>query len=91
MLSTASCNGIYNSPYGQMVPATAYGMPIEDHLRNVAKGTLRDTIIRQGTARGGIPQWQGDTEEGLRTEYAGSAPGQLYAYSTKPMKISRSE
>jgi len=51
MLSTASCSGVYNSPYNLSNPQTAFGLPIESHLRNVAKGTLRETILRLGSGK----------------------------------------
>jgi hypothetical protein len=106
MLSTGSCAGVYNSPYDQMAPATVYGLPIEEHLRNVAKGTLRSTILRMSSAQQGPETWvrgptgkeseYGDTyaygpEGGGGTEYSGQGSGgqQLYAYSTKPIKITR--
>jgi len=106
MLSTGSCAGVYNSPYDQMAPATVYGLPIEEHLRNVAKGTLRSTIkhvtgnqqppetwVRGPTAK---ESEYGDTyaygpEDGSNNGDYGQrgGGGQLYAYSTKPIKITR--
>lgn len=99
MLSTGSCAGIYNSPYDQMAPATVYGLPIEEHLRNVAKGTLRTTILRMTGNTPGPETWvRGPT--GKESEYgesyahgpeggAENTGGQLYAYSTKPIPIIR--
>lgn len=55
LLSTKSCPGLYNSPYAQMAQETVYGLPIEQHLRNVATGTLRSSIdmsTRTGTKTG---------------------------------------
>jgi len=49
MRSTGSCAGVYNSPYDQMAPATVYGLPIEEHLRNVARGTLRQQILEMSS------------------------------------------
>lgn len=107
MLSTGSCAGVYNSPYDQMAPATVYGLPIEEHLKNVSKGTLRTTIMRmQGNAQGpetwvrgptGKESEYGDSyaygpDAGANTEHGGGGAGgggQLYAYSTKPIKITR--
>jgi hypothetical protein len=49
MLSTGTCAGVYNSPYDQMAPATVYGLPVEEHLRNVARGTLRQQILKKSS------------------------------------------
>jgi len=100
MLSTGSCAGVYNSPYDQMAPATVYGLPIEEHLKNVSKGTLRTTIMTvQGNAQGSETWVRGPTgkesENGESYAYGPDAAnsqyggGQLYAYSTKPIKITR--
>jgi hypothetical protein len=106
MLSTGCCAGVYNSPYEQLAPATAFGLPIEEHLRNVAKGTLRATIMRTGMQQEPETWVRGPTgkESELGESYAhgpiegimsggvevlGGQGGQLYAYSTKPIRISR--
>uniref|UniRef100_A0A7S0EK24 Uncharacterized protein n=1 Tax=Hanusia phi TaxID=3032 RepID=A0A7S0EK24_9CRYP len=92
MLSTASCSGVYNSPYVSN-PQTAFGLPIESHLRNVAKGTLRETILRFGSGK--TDKWtegKVNLSDGTaQVLHVSTAGGQLYAYSTKPMKISRSD
>mmetsp|Transcript_3052 Transcript_3052/g.7622 ORF Transcript_3052/g.7622 Transcript_3052/m.7622 type:complete len:279 (+) Transcript_3052:27-863(+) len=75
MASTASCSGVYNSPYHQATQATVYGMAVEEHLQNVAKGTLRESILRYGTNTGLLP------EEHVQGEQ------QIYTYSTKPVQI----
>ena len=38
--STASCAGIYNSPYHIGYHPTAFGVPVEDHLRNAVRRSL---------------------------------------------------
>lgn len=42
--STASCAGIYNSPYHVGYHPTAFGVPVEDHLRNA----VRPAAARRG-------------------------------------------
>ena len=92
---------------GLVLSCAAYGLPIEDHLRNVVKGTLRSTILglnqsQQGQAQTWVRGPTGkDSEYGYESlgpeggawyqEDASSAGagGQLYAYSTKPIKITR--
>jgi len=114
MLSTATTRGVYNSPYQHLAPQTAYGLPIEEHLKNVSKGTLRQTIeLRTGVAHGrqlrgstgpqvwkssapptGVPSHAPSSAAGARDMVppASAASGaQLYAFSTKPIKISRQD
>jgi hypothetical protein len=83
MLSTASCRGVYNSAYHQPTQATMFGLPVEEHLRNVAKGTLRMTVgrIRAETM---------SSQTSMPTGYGSGDDGDgLYAFATKPAKISR--
>jgi len=39
--STASCAGIYNSPYHIGYHPTAFGVPVEDHLRNAVRPLIK--------------------------------------------------
>lgn len=39
--STASCSGIYNSPYHIGYHPTAFGVPVEDHLRNAVRPVIK--------------------------------------------------
>jgi len=39
--STASCAGIYNSPYHIGYHPTAFGVPVEDHLRNAVRPVIK--------------------------------------------------
>jgi len=103
MLSTTTIRGVYNSPYQHLAPQTAFGLPIETHLKNVSKGTLRQTIemrtgIGQGKAhRSSSPQvWKSSapptgapSQSAAGLEAGGGSGVQLYAFSTKPIKISR--
>jgi hypothetical protein len=86
LLSTASCRGLYNSPYHQATQATIFGLPVEEHLRNVARGTLRQTIGRTradaASSPASSPMTAGDTHD--------RADG-MYAFATKPTKISRAQ
>jgi hypothetical protein len=61
--------------------ATVYGMPVEQHLHNVAKGTLRDSILRYGTNTGLV----------YGAEEARGEPNNMYVYSTKPIQIMRAQ
>lgn len=88
MLSTGSCAGVYNSPYHTSARATVYGMPLEEHLENVAKGTLRHSILRFGTNTGFVHSSQGELEATGAGEAMQTSAG-LYAYSTKPIQITR--
>ena len=88
MLSTASCRGVYNSPYHQPTQATMFGLPVEEHLRNVARGTLRMTVGRVRTEAMQSPP-------SVAPAYAGGTGRDdgdgLYAFATKPAKISRAQ
>jgi hypothetical protein len=88
MLSTASCRGVYNSPYHQPTQATMFGLPVEEHLRNVARGTLRMTVGRVRTEAMQSPP-------SIAPAYAGGTGRDdgdgLYAFATKPAKISRAQ
>ena len=46
LVSTASCAGIYASPYFHDNLPTAFGVPIEDHLRRSTKQLLRTQGLR---------------------------------------------
>jgi hypothetical protein len=59
-MSTSSCAGVYNSPYHQAVKPTVYGIHLEEHLENVARGTLRQTILRYGTNTGFVAHSPGE-------------------------------
>ena len=78
MLSTGTCAGVYNSPYDQMAPATVYGLPIEEHLRNVARGTLRQQIRKKF--------YNGDF---LYHIYQGTDLSDFFVVSAPPSRASR--
>ena len=42
--STASCAGIYNSPYHLGYHPTAFGVPVEDHLRNAVRPLIKQEL-----------------------------------------------
>jgi hypothetical protein len=42
--STASCAGIYNSPYHIGYHPTAFGVPVEDHLRNAVRPVIKQEL-----------------------------------------------
>ena len=87
LLSTASCRGLYNSPYHQATQATIFGRPVEEHLRNVARGTLRQTIGRtrtDGSSQAPSPITGGGHDVHDRGDG-------FYAFATKPTKISRAQ
>ena len=42
--STASCAGIYNSPYHVGYHPTAFGVPVEDHLRNAVRPIIKEEL-----------------------------------------------
>ena len=42
--STASCAGIYNSPYHLGFHPTAFGVPVEDHLRNAVRPLIKQEL-----------------------------------------------
>ena len=89
LLSTASCRGLYNSPYHQATQATIFGMPIEEHLRNVARGTLRQTI---GRTRTDIALSSQLPSPGVGSGGAANDGGDgFYAFATKPTKITRAQ
>jgi hypothetical protein len=86
MLSTASCRGVYNSPYHQPTQATMFGLPVEEHLRNVARGTLRMTL---GRVRAETMSSQASGTPGYAAGTARDDADGFYAFATKPAKISR--
>lgn len=51
LVSTASCAGIYASPYFHDNLPTAFGVPIEDHLRRSTKQLLRSQGLRSKRLR----------------------------------------
>ncbi|GBG24227.1 Spermatosis-associated protein 17 [Hondaea fermentalgiana] len=46
LLSTKSRPGVYNSPYALEGPPTAFGVPVEEHLRNYTTELLRNEGLR---------------------------------------------
>jgi len=47
LLSTSNRPGVFKSPFGNEFSATAYGICVEDHLRNAMKGTLKKRLPRK--------------------------------------------
>lgn len=45
--STASCAGIYNSPYHVGYHPTAFGVPVEDHLRNAVRPLIKTELRKK--------------------------------------------
>ena len=46
--STASCAGIYNSPYHVGYHPTAFGVPVEEHLRNAVRPVIKKELSERG-------------------------------------------
>lgn len=46
--STASCAGIYNSPYHVGYHPTAFGVPVEEHLRNAVRPVIKQELSERG-------------------------------------------
>ena len=46
--STASCAGIYNSPYHVGYHPTAFGVPVEEHLRNAVRPAIKRELAERG-------------------------------------------
>lgn len=44
LMSTANRPGVFKSPFGHEYSATAYGICVEDHLRNAMKNTLKKRL-----------------------------------------------
>ena len=86
LLSTASSRGVYNSPYHQASQATMFGLPVEEHLRNVAKGTLKQTLL-QRTKTGAMSSHLSSA----RDDRATMPSDDFYAFATKPAQITRAQ
>jgi len=46
--STASCVGIYNSPYHQGYHPTAFGVPVEEHLSSAIRPLIKQELAARG-------------------------------------------
>jgi len=46
--STASCAGIYNSPFHVGYHPTAFGVPVEEHLRHAVRPLIRQELAARG-------------------------------------------
>lgn len=46
--STATCQGIYNSPYHVGYHPTAFGVPVEEHLRSAVRPVIKKELSMRG-------------------------------------------
>ena len=46
--STATCQGIYNSPYHVGYHPTAFGVPVEEHLRSAVRPLIKQELAARG-------------------------------------------
>ena len=54
--STASCAGIYNSPYHVGYHPTAFGVAVEEHLSNAIRPTIKRELAQRGRKLTAVPQ-----------------------------------